>query len=149
MIQGFIHFGISVGNLESTLSFLCDGLGFEVRKRFERPQDYTEKVTGVSDTTIQAALISGYGVTLELLEYNARSDRPLKGVPIHYPGAAHICLEVDEIEVMISELSSKGAEFQEAITIVPFDLGKGNKVIYGRGPDGITFEFVEKRKEKQ
>ncbi len=148
MINGFIHFGVSVKNLDTSLSFLCEGLGFVLEKTFERPEAYTQKVTGVAGTSIRAALISGYGVVLEILEYTARIDRPQKAIPVHFPGAAHICLEVDNMEETIESLTRRGAAFQKEITVVPFEQGNGNRVIYGRDPDEIAFELVEKKKKE-
>jgi catechol 2,3-dioxygenase-like lactoylglutathione lyase family enzyme len=145
MIKSFRHFGITVHNLDRALSFYCDGLNFQLSKRFERPMDYTGKVTGVSGTSLNAALITQGNFCIELLEYRDRKDRPETAVPIHYPGAAHICLEVDNIEKVMDSLINKKASFVDEITTVPPGPGVGNRVIYGWGPDGITFELVEVR----
>jgi len=147
MIDSVMHFGFTVRNLQNSLTFFCEGLGFEVLQTFERAGEYTQKVTGVEDTSIHAALIRGYGTVLELLEYSGREDRPARGVPVYYPGSAHLCFEVHDIEQEMVFLTRKGASFQKEITTVPFAQGKGNKVVYGWDPDGIAFELVERKRQ--
>ena len=146
MINSFIHFGISVRDLKISLEFYCEGLGFEISREFTRPADYTEKVTGVKGTDLAAALITRNGIVIELLEYRKKNDRPKKASPVHYPGSAHICLEVTEIAEMVNLLKNKGASFQAEIITVPPGPGEGNKVIYGWDPEGIAFELVETAK---
>lgn len=144
MIRSVIHFGLTVRDLQTSLTFFCEGLGFEVVDTFERAAGYTQRVTGVSGTPIQVAILRGYGLVLELLEYTRRQDRPEKGLPVHYPGSAHLCFEVQDIEQEMDYLSLRGAVFQGKVTTVPFVQGKGNRVVYGWSPDGIAFELVER-----
>ncbi|MBN2861071.1 MAG: VOC family protein [Sphaerochaetaceae bacterium] len=148
MIDSVMHFGFTVRDLQRSLTFFCEGLGFEVLQTFERSAAYTRKVTGVGDTSIHAALIRGYGTVLELLEYRDREDRPQRGVPVYYPGSAHLCFEVRNIEQEMAFLTRKGAVFQKEITTVPFTQGMGNKVVYGWDPDGIAFELVERNRQE-
>ena len=148
MIDSVMHFGFTVRDLQNSLNFFCEGLGFEVLQTFERPKAYTRAVTGVEDTSIHVALIRGYGTVLELLEYSDREDRPHRGVPVHYPGSAHLCFAVRDIEREMAFLTGKGAVFQKEITTVPFAQGKGNKVVYGWDPDGIAFELVERNRQE-
>lgn len=143
MITSFMHFGISVASLARSLDFYCRGLGFDRIAELKRPADYIKMVTSVSETSVHAAVICGYGITIELLEYSNRKDRPERAQPPHFPGMAHICLEVDSINNTMEKLTSLGAIFKENPTIIPSGLGEGNTVIYGWDPDGIPFELVQ------
>ena len=138
------HFGITVGNLETALDFYCGGLGFSLVRHFERPKGYTEAVTGVSGTTLAAAIISLGDVHVELLEYSDREDRSDTAAAVRHPGAVHICVEVASIEGMMASLREKGARFRPEISTVPTGPGEGNRVIYGWDPEGIAFELVQK-----
>ena len=146
MIAGFRHFGITVRDLDRALDFYCRGLQFVLDRRFERPASYTENVTGVGGTALRAALIRWDDHIVELLEYKDRDDRPESAPAVHHPGAAHLCVQVPSIETAMQELVRCGACFGNEAVTVPSGPGSGNRVLYGRDPEGIPFELVEIKK---
>src|SRR5260370_8364539 len=69
------HTGITVSNLEYSLAFWRDVLGFELSHRAHHTGDLASEVTGVPGAEISLAVLKGYGHKIELLEYLAPSDR--------------------------------------------------------------------------
>ena len=69
------HTGITVTNLERSLAFWRDVLGFELSHRAHHTGDLASEVTGVPGAEISIAVLKGYGQKIELLEYLAPPTR--------------------------------------------------------------------------
>src|SRR5882672_8389811 len=69
------HTGITVANLERSLAFWRDVLGFELSHRPHQTGELASEITGVSGAEISIAVLKGYGHKIELLQYLAPPDR--------------------------------------------------------------------------
>jgi len=69
------HTGITVTNLERSLAFWRDVLGFELSHRPHQTGDLASEITGVPGAEISIAVLKGYGHKIELLEYIGSRDR--------------------------------------------------------------------------
>ena len=69
------HTGFTVANLERSLAFWRDVLGFELSHRPHQTGDLASEITGVPGAEISIAVLKGYGHKIELLEYLAPPDR--------------------------------------------------------------------------
>jgi hypothetical protein len=60
-------------------------------------------------------------------------------------GAAHVALNVTGIEALVAASAAYG--FTPVGEIIEIDAGpnRGSRVVYLRGPDGITVEYIQKR----
>lgn len=76
------HTGITVSNLERSLAFWRDVLGFEISHRAQQSGQLASEITGVSGAEILIAVLKAPGGhKIELLEYRAppEKDRELLG----------------------------------------------------------------------
>src|SRR5438128_3809782 len=70
------HTGITVSNLERSLAFWRDVLGFEFSHRTHQTGELASKITGVPDAEISLAVLKAPGGhKIELLQYDAPTDR--------------------------------------------------------------------------
>lgn len=148
MITGFNHSSFTVSDLKRSIDFYCDILGMNLVREAQRPEDYTEAVTGIKDCSLKIAIVEGWGHRLELIEYVGPANTN-KSAPCNSPGAGHICFNVNEIESTVERLRQKGVMFVSAPVTVPSEPSKGGKVVYGKDPDGIVFELVELPEKKE
>jgi catechol 2,3-dioxygenase-like lactoylglutathione lyase family enzyme len=58
-------------------------------------------------------------------------------------GAAHVCLEVRDIEATARELSAAGATMQGEVADVTSGVAAGGRAAYMRDPNGIIIELYE------
>lgn len=142
MITGFNHSSFTVSDLQRSIDFYCNILGMNLVREAQRPEDYTESVTGIEGCSLNIAIVEGWGHRLELIEYVGLAKKK-KSAPCSSPGAAHICFNADEIESTVERLRQKGVMFVSDPVTVPSEPNKGGKVVYGKDPDGIVFELVE------
>lgn len=117
-IKGLAHIGVFVKDMETSVKFYRDILGFTV----------TDVHNNLTFCNIGTCLIE----LVEIKDYQPRT-----------PGQVdHIAVEVENIEELVAELRAKGVELPEKIGEMPTLLG-GVKNIFFVGPDGERIELFE------
>jgi len=138
------HTSFTVSDLDRTLAFFRDGLGFEVTSRAPRDPVLIQAITGVADATLDIAYVRGPGHSLELIQYNSPADRgKVESRPCD-TGFAHVAYDVDDIDAAIATSASFEVKPIGEVTTIDKGPNKGSRVCYLRDPDGITIEFIEK-----
>src|SRR2546428_9375070 len=92
------HTGLTVTNLERSLAFWRDVLGFELSHRAHHTGDLASQVTGVPGAEISIAVLKGYGHKIELLEYLAPTDRKRTNARPCDVGSVHVAFTVDNLD---------------------------------------------------
>ena len=137
------HTGITVSNLERSLAFWRDVLGFELSHRPHQTGELASEITGVPGAEISIAVLKGYGHKIELLEYLAPAERKRIALRPCDVGSVHVAFRVDNLDPVLSTIGSAGwkaAGKPQTLTVGP---NAGKRVIYVRDPDGTTIEFME------
>src|SRR6266566_4555104 len=132
------HTGITISNLERSLAFWRDVLGFELSHRAHHTGALASEVTGVPRAEISIAVLKGYGHKIELLEYLAPKDRKHFDLRPCDVGSVHIALTVDNLDAVLQKIAVSGwkaAGKPQTLTTGP---NAGKCVIYVRDPDGTT-----------
>lgn len=122
------HIAIIASNIERSLSFYVDVLGFSIIRKVYREERDSWKV--------DLALNGDY--LIELFTFPNAPQR------LSYPealGLRHLAFTVDDIEASIAELKSKGVE-PESIRIDPFT---DCRCVFFADPDGLPIELVESK----
>lgn len=138
------HTGITVSNLERSLAFWRDVLGFELSHRPHQTGDLASEITGVAGAEISIAVLKGYGHKIELLEYLAPLDRK-KHVDLRPcdVGSVHVALLVDDLDEVLSTISASGWKTAGKPQTLTSGPNAGKRVVYVRDPDGTIIEFME------
>src|SRR5580765_2785785 len=99
------HTGITVSNLERSLAFWRNVLGFELSHRAHHTGELASEATGVSGAEISIAVLKGYGHKIELLEYLAPGDRKRSDVRPCDVGSLHIAFTVENLDAVLNAIS--------------------------------------------
>ena len=138
------HTGITVENLERSLAFWRDVLGFELSHTAHQTGELAKEITGVAGAEIKLAVVKTPGShNIELLEYLAPPDRKQVALRPCDVGSVHVALLVDDLDAVLERISAsdwKAAGKPQTLTSGP---NKGKRVIYVRDPDGTTIEFMQ------
>jgi glyoxylase I family protein len=138
------HTGITVSDIERSLVFWRDVLGFELSHRAHQKGELAEQITGVAGAEILIAVVKAPGHKIELLEYRAPFDRRQRNeVRPCDLGSVHVALTVDNLDAVIETIAASGwkpAGTPQTLTVGP---NAGKRVIYVRGPDGTTVELMQ------
>jgi glyoxylase I family protein len=158
------HTGITVSNLERSLEFWQNVLGFEFSHRAHQSGEMAEQITGVQGAELKLVVVKAPGGhKIELLEYLAPPDRkkdadPSTSLPAsaHSFGVAsrtslrpcdvghvHVALTVDNLESLLHKIAESGWKAAGKPQTLTAGQNAGKRVIYVRDPDGTTIEFME------
>jgi glyoxylase I family protein len=142
------HTGITVTNLERSLAFWQDVLGFELSHRAHHAGDLASEVTAVPGAEISLAVLKGHGHKIELLEYLAPSDRKHADLRPCDVGSVHIALTVDNLDAVLSTIAASGWKAAGKSQTLKSGPNAGKRVVYVRDPDGTTIEFMQPPADK-
>ena len=103
MLHGVWHFSFTVSDLDRSIEFYRDLLGFELVHTQEQANAYTRRLVGYPDASLRVAQFAVPGQPrgisthdLELVQYlSPKGERGSR--EICNPGAAHMAMTVDDI----------------------------------------------------
>ena len=141
------HTGITVSSLQEALDFWVGALGFEhlYTWKFENTP-FIENLVGVKGTELSLAMVEGYGHKIELLEYQAPADRKIIKPRSCDVGSVHIALYVENMDLALARVAAAGWMPVAEPQTVQGGERDGMRLIYVRGPDGVTIELMQGRK---
>ena len=143
------HTGITVTNLERSLAFWRDVLGFELSHRAHQIGELAAEITGVAGAEILLAVLkTPTGHNIELLEYLAPPDRKHFAPRPCDVGSIHIALTVDDVDAVISAIAPFGWKAAGTPQTLASGPNAGKRVIYVRDADGTTIELMQSPVEK-
>ncbi len=139
------HTGITVSNLERSLNFWQNVLGFEFSHRAHQKGEMAEQITGVKGAELKLAVVKAPGGhKIELLEYLAPPERKrdidLRPCDV---GHAHVALIVDNLKALLKKIAESGWKAVGQPQTLTAGPNAGKRVVYVRDPDGTTIEFME------
>ena len=122
------HIAITVNNLEESVIFYTQVLGFEIAKKFAR-----------EDMGAYATFVKLNDFQIELWQFQdmKENSNPLNDIKVR--GIRHIAFEVNDLNETISNLKEKGLELTE-----PKLGASGHNYSFTKDPNGVALEFYEK-----
>ena len=142
------HTGITVSNLERSLAFWRDVLGFEFSHTAHQKGELAQEITGVKGAEIKLAVLkTPGGHKIELLQYLAPVDRKRADIRPCDVGSVHVALLVHDLDAMLGRIAAsdwKAAGKPQRLQSGP---NAGKRVVYVRDPDGATIELMQIAKE--
>lgn len=141
MITAIRHVGLVVSDLEKSLKFWCDTMGFVLSRQMEEFGPHLDAMMGLNNVRVTTAkLAAPDGNLLELLYFHSHPDkRHWEGSP-YSTGFTHIALTVQNLDETCRLLQNSGVTFPSKPQKSPDGVAK---VIYATGPEGVLLELVE------
>ena len=125
------HVAVVVDNMDKALSFWRDALGMELEELRDVPAEKS-----------QVAFLPLPGSEVELVQPTTDDSGVAKYLAKRGPGMHHICLEVDDIEGMMSQLKSKGIRLVSEEPRTATD-GKKYVFIHPESTSGVLVELYQ------
>ena len=139
----FSHFGICVSDLERSLRFYCEALGFEKAESHAIGSEFA-RLMDLPDVTVTSQFIRRGPTSIELLAFSDPApfgDRRRRAV--NQLGLTHLSFRVPDVAgtaARIVELG--GAVVESSRTII--DLGgSALEFVYCTDPDGVRVELMD------
>ena len=134
------HTGIVVSNVEKSLEFYRDLLGFIVVKDQIETGRYIDIFLGLEDVTVRTVkMCLGEGSMLELLYFFSHPPKRTSQ-KIYDLGCSHIALTVEDLDETYKSLLTAGVSFNNPPQASPDGYAK---VAFCQDPDGSYLELVE------
>src|SRR5882724_4287433 len=103
------HTGITVSNLERSLAFWRDILGFELSHTAHQTGEMAKEITGVAGAELKLAVLRAPGGhKIELLEYLTPPDRKRLALKPCDVGSVHVALLVDDLDAVLESIAASG-----------------------------------------
>ncbi len=138
------HTSFTVSDLDRTVAYFRDALGFEVTSNAPRDPKKVSEITGIEGAQVMIAYVRGAGHSIELIEYLGPSDRTSVRPRPCDVGFAHLAYDVDDIDAAIDRSAEHDVFPIGLVTVIDQGPNRGGKVAYLRDSDGITIEFIQK-----
>ncbi|MSQ21794.1 MAG: VOC family protein [Dehalococcoidia bacterium] len=139
MIISHNNSAFTVSNLERSVAFYCDVVGFRVDTTLEAQGPAIQQITGFPDAHLKIAHLLLGSFRLELIQYLAPKGKAVDPSTCNV-GTAHIAFYADDVDRTYRELQAKGVRFRG--TPVAAAAGRP-RVAYFLDPDGITLELAQ------
>ncbi len=138
------HTGITVSNLERSLAFWRDVLGFTLSHTAHQKSELAQEITGVAGAEIKLAVLkTPGGHKIELLEYLAPADRKRATLRPCDVGSLHVALLVNDLDAVLAQIAASGWEATGKPQTLTKGPNAGKRVVYVRDPDGTTIELMQ------
>ncbi|MBZ4191843.1 VOC family protein [Niabella beijingensis] len=139
------HVGITVKDLEKSITFYEALTGLKVSNRDEIGGARMARVQGLDDTLIRYANLHLDNLNIDILEY-AIPESETASYRNNQISAMHLCFEVDDINTALERLKEIGVEPEGAPMVFEKEdglkSGFGTAVVYFRDPDGTNLELI-------
>lgn len=137
------HIGVVITDVEQSLQFYRDALGFEILKQVDESGTCIDNFLNIQNTNVTTIkMIDPNNNILELLYFNSHPELSdtNKSRRLSEIGCSHFALTVNDLDSLHSRLKEQGIEFNYP----PQVSDDGNvKVAFCRDPDGTYIEMVE------
>ena len=141
MVLNIRHVGIVVSNLENSIAFYKDLLGFEIVSRKDEPSLFIDKILRLSNTKLTTIKMRPHnGQMLELLNFHSHQCHDINLKTLIDVGITHFAVTVKNIEDTYNKLINNGIAF-----IHPPEKSPNGRAIvaFCTDPEGNYIEFVE------
>jgi lactoylglutathione lyase len=142
-VPHFSHFGICVSDLDRSLRFYCDALGFEKAETHSIGSEFAA-LMDLPDVAVTSQFIRRGPTAIELLAF--RKPAPFGGRDrraVNQLGLTHLSFRVDDLaatEARVVELG--GAVVESSRTTIDLD-GTPLRFVYCTDPDGVRVELMD------
>ncbi|MGH7899591.1 MAG: VOC family protein [Candidatus Binatia bacterium] len=141
-IQRVTHLGVCVSDLERSIGFYRDLLGFQYLSRIHLTGEPSDTLLALEGVDVHAAYLERDGVRLELLYFASPVAEPLEPPRrMNHLGLTHLSLRVTELNEVVERLRARDVRVLDRTRIdIP---ARGSAAVMITDPDGLWIELVE------
>ena len=152
MITAIDHLNIVVADLDRSVRFYSELLGFRLMKEARLEGEWIDRIVGLKGVKGRVAYVVAPAgePRIELLCYESPlGEDPVVNRRANTIGLRHFAMRVDDIAAMTAKLRAAGVEvFSDPVKVpqgvVEHDQGE-KTLVYFLDPDGVVLELAEYR----
>jgi catechol 2,3-dioxygenase-like lactoylglutathione lyase family enzyme len=140
-LQRLTHIGICVSDMERSLRFYRDLLGFQFEHDLHVEGEPSDTLLRLRGVILDAAYLARDGVRIELLHYASPPAPPARTRVMNEHGLTHLSFRVADLEATLGALRAAGERVLDETTIrIPEFRAAASFVV---DPDGQLIELVQ------
>lgn len=133
-----IHASLVVSDLERSLRYYCEGLGFSELLRMEMGQEVASIGQFQGEVRFNSALVTRDGMVLQIIHWPVPGvTHPLDVKPLNECGLTHIGIAVEDVDKALEALAKLGGTVIEGTRT----RLEGADVVMTLDPDGMRIEI--------
>ncbi len=141
-VKYIMHVGVCVSDLNRSIRFYRDGLGFEEAGGLEISGEPTATLLEMPDLELRAVYLERDGLRIELLHYpSPGSVGSAEPRPMNQLGLTHMAVRVENLEDAIAKLTALGGTALEHTRVREPEYDA--EIIYLTDPDGTRLELIQ------
>ena len=135
------HVGIVVNDLEKSIHFWQELIGFNIVSDNIEPSPYIEELLSLNATNLRTVKFSdNKGFIVELLKFDSTNKESDWQGDLSTTGLTHIALTVESVEQLVNKLNE--FSYTSLSKIMKSPNGQV-KVVFINGPENLKLEMVE------
>jgi catechol 2,3-dioxygenase-like lactoylglutathione lyase family enzyme len=135
------HLGICVSDLDRSLRFYCEGLGFETAERYELDSTslpgLARSLEVRDDVVLTSQLIERDGLRIELLKFHEPGVVGSPSQRRNQLGLTHLCFYVDNVDSAAERMLEHGG-----LVLDQTRANLGTDIVFLMDPDGVRIELM-------
>lgn len=141
-LQRLSHTGLCVSDLNRSLRFYRDGLGFRRLSALEVEGASADRLLQIEGVKLRAVYLERDGTRIELLQFASPGHRGDGGAqPMNRLGLTHLSFRVRDLDATLAGIEEAGGRVLPHTRV---DLpGASSAAVFVTDPDGIRIELVE------
>jgi len=133
------HIGICVSDLERSLRFYCDGLGFSPAERHAIGNEFADTLEVPGDVVLTSQFIRREDLSVELLHYSSPAVTGRPAGTRNQLGITHLSFVVADLDAAAARLEECGGTVVEPTRT----KGEGVYLLFVADPDGTRVELMQ------
>src|SRR3954451_13827684 len=136
----FSHIGLCVRNLERSLLFYCDGLGFERAESYPIDDSFAASLEVGGVIALTSQMIRRGDVTIELLGWELPEPAGTPSTSRQQLGFTHLSFYVDDVQSTAERLVRLG---REMLPNTRLTIPSAIDLVFVAAPDGSRVELMQ------
>jgi len=143
MTTTFSHLGICVSDLDRSLRFYCEALGFSPAESHAVGDEFG-RLMELDGVALRSQFVRRDAMAIELLYFTSPAPiGPRERRPLNQLGLTHLSVRVDDVDMVSATVERMGGAIVEG-TRTTFDVsGTRLDFVYCTDPDGVRIELMQ------
>ena len=142
-VVAMTHVGLCVSDLDRSLRFYTEGLGFEAADGFDIDDGLAQLAEAPAPIECRAQFITHGSTTIELLGWRQPAAEGTASTSRRQLGFTHLAVSVDDLAAVEARLVALGARVLED-TRTQMDIPGGRvDIVFLADPDGVRIELSQ------
>ena len=139
-VKAFTHYGLCVSELDRSMRFYTEGLGFEHVITHQIGNEYGKALEVDGDVKLQSVFLQRDGISMEILAYESPATFGTPSANRNQLGLTHLSFAVDDVDAVVEKLIALGGSVRPETDT---KMDGGGRLIFCADPDGTRVELIE------